>query len=213
MQNPDPQGPVPDFGTYCFLNNPTEIRYRTPPGNPVFVNTRPPFSGGPCAHRVGQPGPVECQLICVGKHGPGLLRKTSNIKYHKSKITISPLSVGRAYNIEYKSPCHYESYQMDARLASTKITHGKSSELFSGDRDMHGHLEISGPNHPKGGVQYRNQGPSKRLEASSQIDGFRWNPKWVPLGTHQLQYPQKCNRVVEFLSTHWNPKWAPGARN
>ena len=24
---------------------------------------------------------------------------------------------------------------------------------------MHGHLEMSGPNHPKGGVQYRNQGP------------------------------------------------------
>ena len=49
---------------------------------------------------------------------------------------------------------------MAARLASTNITHGKSSELFSGDRDMHGHLEISGPNHPKGGVQYRNQGPT-----------------------------------------------------
>ena len=48
---------------------------------------------------------------------------------------------------------------MAARLASTNITHGKSSELFSGDRDMHGHLEISGPNDPKGGVQYRNQGP------------------------------------------------------
>jgi hypothetical protein len=75
------------------------------------------------------------------------------------KITLRPLSVGRAYNIEYKSPCPYESYQMAARLASTKITHGKSSKLFSGDRDMHGHLEISGPNHPKGGVQYRNQGP------------------------------------------------------
>ena len=84
LQNPDPQGPVPDFGTYCFLNNPTEIRYRTPPGNPVFVNTRPLFSGG-ADGRTGQPGPVECQLICVGKHGPGLLRKTSNIKYHKSK--------------------------------------------------------------------------------------------------------------------------------
>ena len=35
---------------------------------------------------------------------------------------------------------------------------------------------------------------SKRLEASSKINGFRWNPKWVPLGTQQLQYPQKCNR-------------------
>ena len=75
------------------------------------------------------------------------------------KITLSPLSVGRPYNVEYNSPCPYESYQVAARLASTKITHGKSSELFSGDRDMHGHLEISGPNHPKGGVQYRNQGP------------------------------------------------------
>ena len=84
LQNPDPQGPVPDFRTYCFLNNPTQIRYRTPPGNPVFVNTRPPFSGG-ADGRTGQPRPVECQLICVGKHGPGLLRKTSNIKYHKSR--------------------------------------------------------------------------------------------------------------------------------
>ena len=35
---------------------------------------------------------------------------------------------------------------------------------------------------------------NKRLEASSKINGFRWNPKWVPLGTKQLQYPQKCNR-------------------
>ena len=75
------------------------------------------------------------------------------------KITMSPLSVGRSYNIEYKSPCPYESYQMAARLASTKITHGKSSELFPGDRDMHGHLEISGTNHPKVGVQYQKQGP------------------------------------------------------
>ena len=83
------------------------------------------------------------------------------------KITISPLSVRRAYNIEYKSPCPYESYQMAARLASTKITHGKSSKLFSGDRDMHGHLEISGPNHPKGGVQYRNQGPIRTLPYQS----------------------------------------------
>ena len=81
------------------------------------------------------------------------------------KITISPSSVGKAYNIEYKSPCPYESYQMAARLASTKITHGKSSEIFSGDRDMHSHLEISGPNHPKGGVQYRNQGPIIRENA------------------------------------------------
>ena len=38
LQNPDPQGPVPDFATYCFLNNPTEIRYRTPPGIP-FLST------------------------------------------------------------------------------------------------------------------------------------------------------------------------------
>ena len=86
------------------------------------------------------------------------------------KITISPLSVGRAYNIEYKSPCPYESYQMAARLASTNITHGKSSELFSGDRDMHGHLEISGPNHPKGGVQYRNQGPSLNVQCCPTLD-------------------------------------------
>ena len=46
------------------------------------------------------------------------------------------------------------------------------------------------------GTQSGLQAPktNKRLKASSQINGFRWNPKWVPLGTQQLQYPQKCNR-------------------
>ena len=59
---------------------------------------------------------------------------------------------------------------MAARLASTETTHGKSSELFSGDRDMHGHLEISGPNHPKGGVQYRNQGPKLNVQCCPTLD-------------------------------------------
>ena len=59
---------------------------------------------------------------------------------------------------------------MAARLASTKITHDKSSELFSGDRDMHGHLAISGPNHPKGGVQYRNQGPKLNVQCCPTLD-------------------------------------------
>ena len=81
--------------------------------------------------------------------------------------------------------------------------------------------QLQYPRHAKGllnsyqyiGTQSGLQAPktNKRLKASSQINGFRWNPKWVPLGTHQLQYPQKCNRVVEFLSIHWNPKWVPGA--
>ena len=44
-------------------------------------------------------------------------------------------------------------------LALTKITHGKSSELFPGDRDMRGRLEIVGLHNQKGGVQYRNPGP------------------------------------------------------
>ena len=46
------------------------------------------------------------------------------------------------------------------------------------------------------GTQSGLQAPktNKRLKASSKFNGFRWNPKWVPLGTQQLQYPQKCNR-------------------
>ena len=35
---------------------------------------------------------------------------------------------------------------------------------------MHGHLEISGPNHPKGGVQYRNQGPKLNVQCCPTLD-------------------------------------------
>ena len=35
---------------------------------------------------------------------------------------------------------------------------------------MHGHLEISGPNHPKGGVQYRNQGPTKGFSKIRKVN-------------------------------------------
>ena len=118
-----------------------------------------------------------------GQTRPWTPEKDQQHQTPQVKITISPLSVGRTYNIEYKSPCPYESYQMAAMLASTKITHGKSSELFPGDRDMHGPLEISGPNHPKGGVQYRNQGPiylqpaRDRQQASTQARTPRDNSK------------------------------------
>ena len=75
---------------------------------------------------------------------------------------------------------------------------------------------------------------SKRLEASSKINGFRWNPKWVPLGTHQLQYPRLAKGLLnsyQYIGTQsglqapktnkrlkassqingfrWNPKWVP----
>ena len=86
------------------------------------------------------------------------------------------------------------------------------------------------------GTQSGFQAPkiSKRLEASSQINGFRWNPKWVPLGTHQLQYPQNATGLLNSyhhigtqsglqapttskwlkassknIGFRWKPKWAP----
>ena len=58
------------------------------------------------------------------------------------------------------------------------------------------------------GTQSGLQAPktNKRLKASSQINGFRWNPKWVPLGTQQLQYPHKCNINVQCCPTLDEPE-------